>query len=267
MNDKNNSNINISGEQKSAIAEGIIWGTLTIMKRTIERESPKQCAAHDSKSFKQSKTATAKNTIAINILTNEQKLPARPRDIRTVLADEEKNIGNAELSDTLSSICRRLILKHSENKFSNPRGRPISESGPNNETRGRKSYYDRSIVKQILDHVLDDPEYYKKIENAINNSDIYFKHRKFSIEVALHQLKHKKEFLNTYRPILNKYGLKEISSDTAYLKKNITDELIERIASDLAHNTKPTLEEKRAIYTQGGVIYLDQIMSKYRPAT
>ena len=36
------SNVSISEEQKSAMADGIIWGTLTIMKQTIEREGPKQ---------------------------------------------------------------------------------------------------------------------------------------------------------------------------------------------------------------------------------
>ena len=102
------------------------------------------------------------------------------------------------MSDILFSICRRLILKRSENKFSNPRGRPISESSPNNETRGRKSYYDKSRVKQIIDQVLNDRECFKKIDNAISSSDIYFKHRNYSIEVSLHQMEgYQKEFLNT----------------------------------------------------------------------
>ena len=77
------SNIDISRQQKSAIADGIIWGALTIMKRMIERESPKKHAAHDSKPFRQSKMAITNNTISINILTNDQKLPARPRDFRS----------------------------------------------------------------------------------------------------------------------------------------------------------------------------------------
>ncbi len=71
------------------------------MKQTIARESPKKCAIHDSKPFRQSKTVVTDNTFSINILTNNQKLPARPRDFRAVLADEEKNIGNPELSDIL----------------------------------------------------------------------------------------------------------------------------------------------------------------------
>ena len=72
------SNISINEKQKSAIADGIIWGTLTIMKQTIERKSPKQRAVYDSKPFRQSKTAITNNTISINILTDDQKYPHAP---------------------------------------------------------------------------------------------------------------------------------------------------------------------------------------------
>ena len=88
------SNISISREHKSAIADGIIWGTLTIMKRTIERKVLSNVPVCDSKPFRQSKTAMTNNTISINILTDDQKLPARPRDFRSGLASEEKKIGN-----------------------------------------------------------------------------------------------------------------------------------------------------------------------------
>jgi hypothetical protein len=140
------SGITISREQKSAIADGIIWGTLTLMNRTIERQSPRKCAIHDSKPFKQSKTILTENTISINILTNSQKLPARPRDFKATLADQEKNIKNPELSDALSSVCKRLGLERSEDKISYPRGRPISDSNLNSEKRGRRSSYDKSRI-------------------------------------------------------------------------------------------------------------------------
>jgi len=261
--------ISLSREQKSAIADGIIWGTLTMMKLTIGRESPDKCAAHDSKRFGQSKMAIADNTISIHILTNDQKLPARPRDFRLVLANEERNIGNPELSDVLASICRRLILEHSEKNFANPRGRPISQSNSNNETRGRKSYYDISNVKEIIDQVLNDREFFKKIDDAITSSDIYFKHRKYSIEVSLYQMKqYGKEFINTYRPVFNKYGIEEISSSNAYAnREEMTDDWIEKTAAQLAIDIKPIKEQKRAMYTQGGIIYFDRIMQKHRTIT
>jgi hypothetical protein len=257
------SNVSISQELKLAIAEGIIWGTSTILKQTMEREKPKQRAAHDSNRFGQSKSAITDNTISINILTNDQKLPARPRDFRSGLANEEMNIGNSELSDVSASLCRRLILERSKKSSSNPRGRPVSSADPSNETRGRKSYYDTSRVKQIIDQVLNDQESFKIIDKAITGSDIYFKHRKYSIEVALHQLKSDKEkFLNTYRPILKKYGIKEMRLSDASIREDITDDLIERIATYLARDTKPTDEQRRGMYIHGGVIYFDHIMQK-----
>ena len=260
------SNVSISQELKLAIAEGIIWGTSTILKQTMEREKPKQRAAHDSNRFGQSKSAISDNTISINILTNDQKLPARPRDFRSGLANEEMNIGNSELSDVSASLCRRLILERSKKSFSNPRGRPISSSDPSYETRGRKSLYDISRVKRIIDNVLNDPESFEKIDNAITGSDIYFKHRKYSIEAALHQKNgYEKKFRNTYRPVL-KYDLKTLSSSRSYINKE-DDGWIEKTATRLACDTKPTKEQKRAIYTQGGVIYFDYIMQKHRPIT
>lgn len=261
--------ISINEKQQSAIAHGIIWGTLTIMKQTIERESPKQRAAHDSKPYRQSKTAMTNNSISFNILTDDQKLPARPRDFRSGLASEENKIKNPELSDVLASLCRRLMLKHREESFSNPRGRPISSSDPNNETRGRKSYYEKTRVKQIIDQVLDDHESFKKIDNAITGSDIYIKYRKYSIEAALHQMKlDEKRFLNTYKPVFKKYGLKKTNSDNTYINKiDITDDWIEKNATLLARDTKPTTGERRAIYTQGGIIYFDHIMQKNRSIT
>ena len=167
----------------------------------------------------------------------------------------------------LASLCRRLI-QHSKKSFSNPRGRPISSSNPSNETRGRKSYYEKARVKQIIDQVLDDHESFKKIDDAITGSDLYFKHRKYSIEAALHQMKtDEKKFFNTYKPVL-KYNPKETQFGKTYInRKDIIDDWIEKKATLLARDTKPTTGERRAIYTQGGIIYIDHIMQKYRSIT
>ena len=170
------------------------------------------------------------------------------------------------MSDALSSISRRHILEHSENNFSYPRGRPSSDSNPDNERRGRRSYYDRSRIKKIIDKVLNDKETFEKVDNAVTSSEIFFEHRKYSIEVALHQMKkHEKEFLNTYKPVFKKYSLKgkEASSSVHINKEDITDELIEKTATGLAHETKSTENEKRAIYTQGAIIFFNHIIQKH----
>lgn len=63
-----------------------------------------------------------------------------------------------------------------------------------------------------------------------------------SIEAGLHQMKrHEKEFLNTYRPVLKGYGLKGIEHSSGQInKEDITNELIEKIATSLARDTKST---------------------------
>ncbi len=78
---------------------------------------------------------------------------------------------------------------------------------------------------------------------------------------------YEKEFLNTYRPVL-KYGIKEIQSGSAFInKEDVTDDLIKKIATDLARDTKSTEEEKRAVYTQGGITYFDHIMQMHCSTT
>jgi hypothetical protein len=44
--------------------------------------------------------------------------------------NEESNIGMPELSDVLSSMCRRHLLKRSESTVSYPRGRPSKNADP-----------------------------------------------------------------------------------------------------------------------------------------
>jgi hypothetical protein len=97
---------------------------------------------------------------------------------------------------------------------------------------------------------------------------IYFRHRKYSFEVSLYQMKRSRsEFLNTHRPILKKCGLKEIQSGSAYIKKDTTDDLIERIAIGLARDKKPTEEQRRGMYIHGGVLYFDHIMQMHYRST
>jgi hypothetical protein len=74
----------------------------------------------------------------------------------------------------------------------------------------------------------------------------------------------KKKFLNTYKPVL-KYNPME--TNLVSNRKDITDDWIEKKATLLSRDTKPTTEERRAIYTLGGVIYFDHIMQKHRTIT
>jgi hypothetical protein len=166
-------------------------------------------------------------------------------------------------------MCRRHLLERSKSNVSYPRGRPGKNADPNDERRGRRSYYDRSRIMQIIDEILSDRESFTKIDNAVSNSEIFFKHRQYSIEVCLHQMKEKeKEFLNTYKPVFSKYGIMQKGSGSAFInKEDITDDMIKRMAARLALDTKPTENEKKAIYTVGGIIYFDEIMRMQHQST
>ena len=118
------------------------------------------------------------------------RLPSGARDFRLSLSDEENRIWKAELSDILSSLSRsRHLLEATKSNRSYPRGRPNSNSTSNDERRGRGHYYEESKIKQIIDEVLSDPEYYSKIDSAISNSAVFLEHGAYSIEVGLRQLK------------------------------------------------------------------------------
>ena len=73
-----------------------------MMERIITTKSPKNRARDWRRPHEQSKTGITRSTVLFNILTNTQKLPARPRDFRINLAEEEKSIGDSELSDILA---------------------------------------------------------------------------------------------------------------------------------------------------------------------
>jgi hypothetical protein len=261
----NQSKKTLSLQQKSAIADGIILGTLANMKDEISRESPEECAAYDSKKFRKSKTAIAENTISINILTNEQKLPARQRNFRETLADGDKNIGRAELSDALSSIRKRLGLERSEHRPSYPRGRPSSGPTPYDEKRGRSFYYDESQMMQIIDEVLSDEALFKKIDDAVTSSEVFFKYRPFSIEAGLHLVKKQQQaFRNTYKPFIKKNGLSEGDPKSTIKTEDITNEMIKRTAVGSARDTKLAENIKKGIYRSGGRIFFYYILRKHQ---
>ena len=97
------SSFEISHKQKEVIAQGIIEYTIKFMIDCVDRETSTKRANRFTKPHNQSKSAIAKDTIQYNTLTKKQVLPARPRDFRLKLGNEEKNIGMAEMTDILSS--------------------------------------------------------------------------------------------------------------------------------------------------------------------
>ena len=117
------------------------------MERAISRKSPKSRARDNSKPHKQSKTHIIRSTILFNILTTTQHLPARPRDFRINLGEEEKDILSSELSNILSSMVHQHFLQNKEGgkplPFHFPRGKPLSDikkSGIAEERRLRSQY-------------------------------------------------------------------------------------------------------------------------------
>ena len=90
------SSFEISDKEKELIAKGIIEYTIKFMEDCINSETSTKRAKRFTKPHYQSKNAIAKDTIQYNILRKTQVLPARPRDFRLNLANEERNIGMAE---------------------------------------------------------------------------------------------------------------------------------------------------------------------------
>lgn len=172
--------ITISEEERAMLVQGIIDSTLRMMERIITTRSPKKSAMDSSKPYQQSKTAITNSTIFFNILTDAQQFPARPRDFRASLADGEKDIGMAELSDILSIMVRQHLLEPKRNNLSFPRGRPKSNTGIVDERRGRLSYYEQSKLKQMAYQILNDPESVGKIDKAILNSETFYRFLRYS---------------------------------------------------------------------------------------
>ena len=258
--------ITISEEEKASVVQGIIQCTFKMMERIIGTKSPKNCARDICRSHKQSKTEITRNTILHNILTNTQRLPARPRDFRISLAEQEKDIAESELSDILSSLVHKHLLDPKRDNFPFPRGRPKSDtetSGLAKERRGAFSYYTSSQIKEIIDGILKDSKSRQSIDNAILKSEIFYRFLKYSFEVYLYQMKEdEKAFLNTMRPAIMKYGLghKRLEElDSSYIfAKDLTPDKIKRLARGYAIGTMNKFQQdgKNILYTVAGLFTL-----------
>jgi hypothetical protein len=115
----------LSDENKDFITEGIIKGTIELMKSTVTSESLQKRAKRFTKPHSQSKNAITKDTFLYNILSEIQILPARPRDFRKNLANEEQNIDKHELSDIFSTPILKNLITRKKEKYPFKRGRPI----------------------------------------------------------------------------------------------------------------------------------------------
>ena len=195
--------LDLSEEQKEYITNALIVGTLELMKSTLARETPKTRAKRFTKPHSQSKNAITKDTILYNILKGIQRLPARPRDIRKNLNEEEKNIDKHEFSDILSTPNLENLISRKKGKFPFPRGRPNSDLAE--ERRGANPYREKTEFLQIIELILEDSQRLKKIDDIISNNQIYHDFVKYAYDVKT-QEKNQNEiaFKNSYRIIKEK---------------------------------------------------------------
>jgi hypothetical protein len=82
----------ISEGERDLLVKGIIDTAFKMMGKIVSAKNTKNCARDVCRAHKQSKTEITRNTVIFNILTNVQRLPARPRDFRIKLAEQEKDI-------------------------------------------------------------------------------------------------------------------------------------------------------------------------------
>jgi hypothetical protein len=210
------SSFEISSKEKEMIAQGIIEHTLQFMIDCVNRETSTKRANRFTKSHHQSKTAIAQDTIQYNILTKKQEIPARPRDFRLKLANEEKKIGMSEMTDILSSspFIGNLLERH-DGKYPLSRGRPKSNLA--GERRGRPNYYTESERQKIFDCIMKDSKIEKQIDDIVTNHEIFPQFINYYLEIMFKEIKKdEKAFRNSYKPII-------INKPLQYLEKNELD--------------------------------------------
>jgi hypothetical protein len=173
------------------------------MEKFITEKSPKSRAQTWSKPHRQSQKSLALDTVFNNLVTGTQQLPARPRDFRLNLAEEEINIDYGELSDELAKLVRLYIMDRHTDKIPMHRGRPNHSFSP--ERRGRFSYYEFSELKMQINNLLREPSTMKAIDDRLLRDNILYRFLKYSISCAFYQAKDNEQaLLNSFRP----YGLK-----------------------------------------------------------
>lgn len=249
----------VTDYDKTLVTKGIIDTTLKMMENILTQKSSKNRAKTWCRKHNQSKNARTYNTLLFNLLSEEQRLPARPRDFRLKLSDNERNIGRAELSDQLAKLVIIYLLERNEKAFPFSRGRPKFESHLSDERRGRRSYYKLSKIKEIIDKVLKDSKLVKSIDSGLITNDILYKFLKYSFETAFYQIQESEDaFFNSYKPAIKKYGIQKSNKDDSWiLIKDLSEDKLKRLAGIYARNTIQNFkkDEKSIIYTIAGLLY------------
>jgi hypothetical protein len=251
----------ITDEEKKTITEGVIDASLSLMKDITTNQTPKNLAREWLGTHTQSKTNIARDTALFNVLTGKQKLPSLPRQFRINLDDEEKNIRRWDLrKGVLTYLVDNHILANRGSILGTTRGRPVKSL--ETETRGRKdSYYDSSMIKEITDEILSDPEAIREIDEALLASPILYEFVKYAWETALYEAKaNESAFRNSFKPAIRKYRIAYADKDdrSYILIKNLSEDKLKALAG--AHAVKMIQGfkdyNKSILYTIASLVYL-----------
>jgi len=263
----NLSSFEISDIEKEWIVKGLIEYTIKFMTDCVDKETSKKRAKRFTKPYHQSKTAIAKDTIQYNILTKKQQLPARPRDFRLKLADEEKQIGMAEMTDILSSspFLGNLLKGHNE-KYPFSRGRPTSNLAK--ERRGKPRYYTESDIQKIFDSIIKDSKILRQIDDIVTNHEIFPKFLNYSFGVYFKEMKEDETaFRNSYKPIIVNHKLQhleknKLATNQWIFAKDLDNNKIKELSQKYAHRYKSNLKNRQLLnilYMAGLSMYLESL--------
>ena len=234
----------------------------------VNRETSTKRANRFTKSHNQSKSAIAKDTIQYNTLIKTQVLPARPRDFRLKLGNEEKNIGMAEMTDILSSTpFLGNILEKQNGKYPFSRGRPNSNSNLAKERRGKPRYYTVSDIQKISDSIIKDSKILGQIDDIVTNHEIFPKFFNYSFGVYFKEMKENETaFRNSYKPIIMNHKLQHLEKNNVannqwIFAKDIDKNKIKELSQKYAHRYKTNLNRQslNILYMAGLSMYLESV--------
>jgi hypothetical protein len=239
----------INEQEKELIVQSTVDSADKMMEKIITRQSPKKRVLSFCKPHEQSKTAIT--------LTETQRLPARPRDFRISL-EGQIDMLRSELSDILALSVRNYLFepKRNNSHFSRGRLRSDVEASDMVRDRGALSYYTWPQIRKIIYEILSDSKG-ESIDNAILNSEIFYRFVKYCYEVYLYQMKENEQaFLNATSPAIRKYGLRhkntKESDNLDIYARDLTPDKIDKLAKaniQLLQSTKLKRIQKNILYT------------------
>lgn len=182
------------------------------MNRILSRQGPKKIADSFCNTQNQSNERTARNAILFNLMTENQNLPARPRDFRLNLPQDVRDVSRSQLSDVLSSPVRMSLIDNKRDKFRFERGRPVQDNeGLSEERRGGPSYFTESKFNQLIDRLIETD--IEEIKRELLKMDEYYPFLVYSIEANQIQFVTNEEaFMKSQTPASMKYGIPNIST-------------------------------------------------------